>query len=99
MPQATLAECIIALKEQIVSLDAQLQSHSIAKALLELMLRTDALHIPKHELYSLFLCLNEQVVYACQLGENALDLAIKAIRKLSSAMDDGNTSSGGITRH
>lgn len=96
MPVATLAECVIDLKELITALDAQFQKHSIAKSVLKLMLRTDALYIPKHELYSLFVCLDEQIICASKLGENALDLAIRARLQLFNIASGGG---GDVTKH
>jgi len=96
MPVATLAECIIDLKALIAALDAQFQKHSIAKSVLSLMLRTDALYINKHELHSLIACLDEQIICASKLGENALDLAIMARLQLSSIEADGGSE---LTKH
>lgn len=99
MPAVTLAECIINLKELITTLDTQVEYHNLTKAILSLMLRTDALYIPKNKLYSLFLGLNEQIIYANKFGENALDLAIKTTRQLI-IIDGGNSAPGSdVTRH
>lgn len=101
MPQSTLAECLASLKDLIGLLDSKLESHNAAQALLWLLLRTDALIIPKDLLLSLLLELNERVICAGELNEAALDVAIRAERQLSAIADDLGSAQGcgEVTKH